>query len=118
MTKKITLNLKHNDSEVLIGASTYEIARSMGHDNEFLADLIDEYLNKIGRGMPEGVAVGKFLMDTHPASQRTFIAFCLGAIIGISNQSHTDPRNETAIAAAKKISDMYANGDIEIGMYI
>jgi hypothetical protein len=46
------------------------------------------------------------------------ICFCFGVIAGLSEQDHTDPRNETAIHTAQKVAQMLEAGELPMGLYI
>ena len=39
-------------------------------------------------------------------------------IVGLSEQEYTDPRNETAIKTAKKLAQMFRDGDLPLGSYL
>jgi hypothetical protein len=58
------------------------------------------------------------LRFTHRTLQRLAICFAFGIIAGLSEQEHTDPRNETAIQTAKKIKAMIDKGELLFGLYI
>ena len=96
--------------------SVYSLAKSLTPGN--LAALIDDYLNLGGKGYREGHEIGLQLRFTHRTLQRLVICFAFGLIVGLSEQEHTDPRNETAIKTAKKIAQMLADGELPVGLYI
>ena len=96
--------------------STYQLAKSLTIEN--VAALLDEFLNLGGKGFREGKEAGLQLRSTHRTLQRLVICFAFGLITGLSEQEHTDPRNETAIATAKKIAQMLEAGELPFGMYI
>ena len=95
---------------------TYTLAKSLTIEN--FAALLDEFLNLGGKGFREGKQVGLHLRYTHRTLQRLAICFAFGVITGLSEQEYTDPRNETAIATAKKIAAMLANEELPFGAYI
>ena len=96
--------------------STYTLVRSMTPEN--FTRLFDEYLNHGGKGFPEGKRIGLNLRSTHRTLQRLAICFALGLIIGLSEQEHTDARNQMAIETAKKLAQMMEEGDLPLGLYI
>ena len=58
------------------------------------------------------------LRTTHRTLQRLAICFALGLVAGLSDQSYSDPRNEMAIQAAKKIQQMLEDGELALGPYL
>lgn len=96
--------------------SVYTISKSMTLDN--FSKLFDEFLNLGGKGYREGQLVGQKLRFTHRSLQRLAICFAFGIIAGLSEQDHTDPRNDTAIQTAKKIKAMIDQGELPFGLYI
>jgi len=97
--------------------NAWEVARGIPSLQDF-ARLLDDYLNAGGKQFPDGQRVGLELRKTHRTLQRQVVAFCLGIICGISEQEYTDPRNETAIATAKKIFEMVSNGELPVGPFL
>ena len=96
--------------------SIYAVARSI--TPEKFARLLDNYLNYGGKGFNEGRLVGLHLRHTHRTLQRLVICFALGLIMGLSEQEHTDARNQTAIETAKKLAQMMREGELPMGMHI
>ena len=96
--------------------SVFQIARSL--TLEQFTELLDAFLNLGGKGWREGKAVGLQLRFTHRSLQRLAVCFCLGIICGLAEQQYTDPRNETAIATAKKIVQLIAEGELQFGPYL
>ena len=96
--------------------STHSIARSMTLIN--FTKLLDEFLNLGGKGFSEGKTVGLELRFTHRTMQRLVICFAFGIIVGLSEQEHTDPRNDTGIQTARKIAEMIKNNELPFGLYI
>ena len=96
--------------------SIYQLARSMTPEN--FAALLEDYLNLGGKQYQEGRVVGLYLRHTHRTLQRLAVCFALGVVAGLSEQDHTDPRNESAIATAKRIAQMVREGDLPLGMYL
>lgn len=96
--------------------STYTIAKSLTLEN-FTA-LFDEFLNLGGKGFREGQLVGQQLRTTHRTLQRLAVCFALGITAGLSEQEHTDPRNETAIQTAKNVAQMVDAGELPFGPYL
>jgi hypothetical protein len=100
-------------AEVHIGM----LAKSMSPEN-FTA-LFDDFLNYGGKDQGEGELIGKAMQTTHRTLQASAIRFCFGFLNGISKGvQYTDARNEKAIAAAKKVSEMVENGEINYGWMI
>ncbi len=96
--------------------SIYAVARSI--TPEKFARLLDSYLNFGGKGANEGRLVGLQLRKTHRTLQRLAICFALGLIVGLSEQEHSDARNETAVETAKKLAEMVRKGELPMGMHI
>ena len=96
--------------------SAYVVAKSMTLEN--FAAVLDDFLNLGGKGFREGQLVGLQMRTTHRTLQRLVVCFAFGLIAGLSEQEYTDPRNETAILTAKKISRMLENGELPLGLYI
>ena len=122
MSKAKTIKLKDWNSDCsrleVTGESlsTYQVAKSLTSEN--FAALLDEYLNLGGKDFREGMEIGLQLRSTHRTLQRLVICFAFGLIAGLSEQEYTDPRNETAIQTAKRLSQMLEEGDLPLGMYI
>jgi hypothetical protein len=55
---------------------------------------------------------------THRTLQRLAICFAFGLIAGLSEQEYTDPRNESAVKTAKKITTMLENSELPLSLYI
>ena len=96
--------------------STHTIARSLTLEN--FTCLLDDYLNLGGKGYRDGKQVGLQMRTTHRTLQRLVICFALGMIAGLSEQEFTDPRNETAIKTAKKLTKMLDDDELPLGLYI
>ena len=96
--------------------STYQVAKSLTSEN--FAALLDEYLNLGGKDFQDGKGIGLQLRFTHRTLQRLVICFAFGLIAGLSEQEHTDPRNETAIQTAKKLTQLLEDGELPLGLYI
>ena len=96
--------------------SIYAFARSITPLN--FAKLFDNYLNLGGKGANDGRLVGLHLRNTHRTLQRLAVCFALGLIMGLSEQEHTDARNETAVETAKKIAQLIKDGELPTGMYL
>ena len=122
MNSKTTILLKEWNSESGCVEETGEtlgthmLARSLTAEN-FVA-LFDDYLNLGGKDFREGKEVGLQLRFTHRTLQRLAICFAFGIIVGLSEQEHTDARNETAIQTAKNIAEMLEGGELPLGLYI
>jgi hypothetical protein len=112
-----TIHLKgQNNGEEEQTLNVFNLSRSLTPDN--FAALLDDYLNRGGKGFREGLEIGLQLRSTHRTLQRLVICFAFGLIAGLSEQEFTDPRNETAILTAKKVAGMLAKGDLPVGPYI
>ena len=74
--------------------------------------LFDDFLNLGGKDFREGKEVGLQLRFTHRTLQRLAICFAFGIIVGLSEQEHTDARNETAIQTAQKVANMLEAGEL------
>jgi hypothetical protein len=96
--------------------STYQLAKSITLEN--FAALLDDYLNLGAKGFREGKEAGLQLRFTHRTLQRLVVCFAFGLIAGLSEQEFTDPRNETAIQTAIKITQMMEAGELPFGFYI
>jgi hypothetical protein len=122
MGESTIINLKEWNSETYHyqetgqTVSTHQIARSMTPEN--FAKLFDAYLNIGGKGLSAGKEIGLQLRFTHRTLQRLVVCFCLGMITGISEQDHTDARNEIAIKTAKKVTQLLEAGELPTGFYL
>jgi len=96
--------------------NVYTLAKSLTIKN--LAALLDDFLNLGGKGFRDGKEIGLQLRFTHRTLQRLVICFAFGMITGLSEQEYTDPRNETAIQTAKKVTQMLEKGDLPFSLYI
>jgi len=96
--------------------SIYKIAKSMTAEN--FAKLFDNYLNLGGKQLQEGRLIGLHLRHTHRTLQRLAVCFSLGLIVGLSEQDYTDPRNAQAIETAKKLAQMFRDGELPMGSYL
>lgn len=119
--EKYTIKLHHWDydknervEDEIVDVS--QIARCATHEN--FVYLMDCFLNYGGKQYREGLEVGKDMRFTHRTLQRSIVAFALGILVGISEQEHTDPRNEDAIKTAKKIAQMIADNQLPVGPYL
>ncbi len=111
MYNKVIISDNGVDTEV----SMYVLARVIKADD--LAELIDSFLNGFG-SEESGYEIGKKLRFTHRTLQRLVILFALDILRGISEQESWDARNEFAIQAAKKVTQMREDGELSIGRYI
>lgn len=116
MADEYHIDLKDYDGNHIDDIHIGMVARSMTHSN--FVKLFDNYLNYGGKDWREGKAVGEDLRYTHRTLQRSAVCFALGVLVGIADQNYTDARNETAIATAKKIREMFDNGELPVGLYI
>ena len=122
MNNKGTIRIKEYDSEsgrhedTGETLSTHTLARSMTAEN--FTSLFDDFLNLGSKDFREGKEIGLQLRFTHRTLQRLAICFCFGVIAGLSEQEHTDPRNETAIQTAQKVARMLEGGEFQLGLYL
>lgn len=110
------LLIRDYEGEEVATVNIWHIARSL--NAEQFRELLDDFLNSGGKDFPTGLEVGRQMRFTHRTLQRLVVAFSLGVLCGISEQEHTDARNETAIKTAKKIKQMMNDGELPLGMYI
>ena len=96
--------------------SIHKLARSMSPEN--FAKLFDDYLNLGGKQFNEGRLIGLHLRRAHRTLQRLAVCFALGMIVGLSEQEYTDPRNAQAIETAKKLAQMFREGELPTGFYL
>ncbi|GAH13690.1 unnamed protein product [marine sediment metagenome] len=122
MKNKTTIRIKEYNSEsgryddTGETLSTHTLARSMTSEN--FAALFDDFLNLGGKDFREGKEIGLQLRFTHRTLQRLAICFAFGIIVGLSEQEHTDARNETAIQTAQKVAEMLEASEFPLGLYI
>lgn len=93
-----------------------EVARSL--TIEQFDFLLNEFLNVGMKGTYAGRELGKLTTRWHRSLQRSFVAFFLAAITEFAEQEYSDARNETALATAKKIAQMYKDGELPIGPFL
>lgn len=104
------------DINGLICTDTYTLARSL--NAEQLAELLDDWLNSSFGSQHQGITIGLKLRRTHRTLQGSLVEFVLGILRGISQQEHTDARNETAIETAKEITRLLEEGKLKHQMFI
>ena len=110
-------NYDTKESDTLATLDAKSIASSCTVGN--IAALLSDLANGRG-GIGLGKQVGRVLHGDHHTLQREIIGFALGVVIGLGEQElrWTDPRNETAIKTAKKITEGLESGDLSIGQFI
>ncbi len=116
---KITLksyNFDTREEKVEGETSTYTLVRSMNPTE--VAAFLEDFVNAGGKDYPAGAAIGKILQNSHRTLQASVVRFCLGIIVAISQQEHTDARNEKAVSLGKKVGEMLKNGELEMGYMI
>ncbi len=96
--------------------SIYKVAKSMSAEN--FAKLFEDFLNLGGKQFQEGRLIGLHLRHTHRTLQRLAVCFSLGLIVGLSEQDYSDPRNAQAIETAKKLAQMFRDGELPMGSYL
>jgi len=96
--------------------SIYKVAKSMSAEN--FAKLFEDFLNLGGKQFQEGRLIGLHLRHTHRTLQRLAVCFSLGLIVGLSEQEYTDPRNARAIETAKKLAQIFRDGELPLGSYL
>lgn len=74
--------------------------------------LFSEYLNRHWGDRRSGEQMGRAFHSEHRTIQGSAVEFCLGFLIGISDQQYTDPRNDVAIRNAKDIARMLEDGTL------
>jgi len=99
-TSRYTVSLNSGDDEV----SVRTIAKAL--TPEQFAELLEDYANAYSSDFNRGKETGKFLCRAHRTLQRSVIVELCGIICGLANQTHTDPRNASAIALAKNIEEV------------
>lgn len=121
MNEKWTIQLKRwnrdTQQEDNIGeVSISDIVHSMTDEN--VVYLISEWLNVGMKDQGNGLKIGKAFHSEHRTLQASLFRWCLGIIVGLSEQQYTDARNETAITNAKKIAELLRNNSLEMGRMI
>ena len=114
-----TIKLSHYDYDLKETVSdgevsVYAIAKAI--TNEQIAYLLDNWVNNFSATYRNGIEIGHILRSTHRTLQRSIIVVLVGIIAGLSEQDHTDPRNEYAIHLAKQIKALYE--EIGAGAFI
>jgi hypothetical protein len=112
-----TIVTKNYEGQETGKASIYELIR--GITLEQLAYFLGEYLN-VGMkdGFRTGKSIGKYCQSDHRTIQGELIRFFLGAIIELSNQEYTDPRNAMPVEMGKKIKALVDDGTLKMGWMI
>ena len=105
-------------AEDVIAFGISRVARSLKDEPEKLAKLIGEVMNSFGNAAEFGEQTGKAMHREHRTLQRLIIIWAFNLIRGISQQEFTDPRNEDAIEAAKKLAQMIDEFDTMNGVPI
>ena len=109
-------NYDENKMEVLGEVSPYLLGKSMSAEN--FAEVISNFLNSGMKDYGVGYEVGKIEQSDHRTLQGSLVRFCLGVIIGISEQDYTDARNEKVVELGKKIARMIKDGELNMGYMI
>lgn len=94
--------------ETVAETSTKDIAKSIARDRQnchaVTAALLADLSNIGIGGSATGESVGKALHTEHRYLQSEVMQFCLGVIVGMSEQTRWDPRNRWAILKGKQIA--------------
>jgi hypothetical protein len=117
MERADDLVVKNADGEVVVEVTPWQVARALQTPLQ-IAEVLSRTLNLGAKQFVSGRLVGRLLRSDHRTLQRQAIGFCLGVIVGLSDQQYTDPRNSTAIETAKKISRMVDDGELPLGSYL
>ena len=105
------------DGDSQTGISCYALGKEI--NPEQLMYIIETMLNSMGSDpFRKGLMIGACARHTHRTLQRSFVGLCLGMLYGIAQQKHSDARNETAIATAKKIADKIDADELLLGAFI
>lgn len=119
---KTVIEMKHynydtKQIEALPSVNIYHLTRCI--NSEQLAYFLGEHLN-VGMkgGFSYGKLIGKFCQNEHRTIQGELIRFCLGLIVGLSDQQYTDARNEVPVRTGKRIALMLEDGTLEKGWMI
>jgi len=119
MTHEIVLkswNYDENKMETVGEVSPYLLGKSMTEKD--FARVISEFLNIGGKDYQVGIEVGKIERSDHRTLQGLLVRFCLGVIVGLSEQDYTDARNEKVVALGKKLAQMLKDGELNMGYMI
>lgn len=102
-----------DESEV----GVFEVVFNLTRQN--MADILGEWANRGMKDYRDGLALGKLCQNKHRTIQGSIIRICLGIIIGMSvGVEYTDERNETPIAMGKKLAEMVAHDELNMGYMI
>jgi len=73
---------------------------------EQLATLLENCVNNFSSGFTHGRNMGREMRTMHRTLQRSMVAELCGIVAGLSEQEHTDVRNEGAIKLAKAVAQL------------
>jgi len=110
------IKIKDYDGNITSEVSTGGVARAV--TEEQFADIISNFCNYGMKDFRVGKDIGKILQSDHRTLQASAIRLALGIIIGLSEQEHTDARNETPVDMGKKIARMIEDGTLNMGYMI
>ena len=115
MARVFEITIKPEDEKPQV-ISLHTLRKAFINHPEEMAALLAEVLNSFYDPFEFGTATGKECQDpVHRSTQRSIVAFVLGVLTGISEQDHTDPRNEDAIYCAKVIRKGIESGNFYFG---
>ena len=101
------------DEVMTVGYS--RLGRSLADQPEKVSKLLGEMLNNFYSHGRTGYETGQALRREHRTLQRSVVMWAFFLIKGISEQEHTDPRNEMAIEAAQKLAKMLNDDEFNFG---
>lgn len=96
----------------------HQLARAFKSDPERMGQFFTEYLNTYANGQGTGLLVGEhFDKKAHRTTSRTMVMFACGLLQAMAKARWTDPRNEKAIWAAKKLA-RFIEDEIDFGAFV
>jgi hypothetical protein len=108
----------HRTNEIVEEGEVSLMTLAGSLDTETFAVLFDNFLNRGGKGFRYGEQVGEQLRFAHRTLQGLAYEFCLGVIVGLSEQEHADMRNHAAVENGKKIKFLLENGELKHQPYV
>lgn len=104
------------ETVTIVETDTHTIANSL--TAETMAELLSDYVNNGAKDIRDGERIGDALTHTHRTLQRLIICWTIGILKELGDQEYIDARNEAAIETARKIGEMYDNGELSLGSFL
>ncbi len=83
-----------------------------------IRDLMSRFVNSMSHASGAGKELADAITNDHPTLQQQMVALMFQTLLALGKnerwQEYTDPRNEKAAAACKKLADLVDSGDLNV----